>query len=197
VGGVTGISVHGNSAGEAADPYARFLAGRDISAVLDGHVEEVGDCLEWTGCFGTGRCDSTPIINRLHLRLSVPLMVWLVAKGPVPAGKLVYRHCCNWRCVRLEHLRCAPRGEHLRHRARRGLAAHLQSTRANISKAMRKRSQYSAEQAEAVRELAALGIPDVLIAGATDVGVDLVADIRLGRAWADRAPAASVFGWRP
>lgn len=52
-------------------------------------------------------------------------------------------------------------------------------------------------QARAVRDMAAAGVPDALIAGATDVGIAVVADIRRGRAWTEHTSAASVFGWRP
>lgn len=177
----------------------------DYTAHIAAHVEEVGECLEWTGHFGTGRNSKMPVIctrgqRRERIRLSVPALVWQAAHGPVPPGKLVYRHhCCNWRCVRLEHLRCGKRGDQLHRRGQLGLAGHMQCTRAALTLAARSRSTtvHSMEQARAVRSLAADGIPDPLIAWATGVGLSMVSDIRSGKAWAEQASAASVFGWRP
>lgn len=177
----------------------------DYSAYIAAHCEEVGECIEWLGRYGSGRSSKTPVINCRgplgeRRRLSVPALVWEAEHGPVPAGKLVYRHhCCNWRCVRLEHLRCGRRGDQLHRRAQLGMASHLQSTRAAITASARRRptTVHSIEQARAVRDLASYGVPDPLIAWATDVSLSMVGDIRVGKAWADQAAAASVFAWRP
>ena len=180
--------------------YRDFLARGYFADVLAERTEEVGDCLEWTGGFGTGSTASVPLLRLHSVHLIVPRLVWMAAHGDIPAGRIVYRHhCCNDRCVLLGHLKLGRRGDHLRRRAALGLAKHMQSTRVALTQAARNRSttKYSVEQAAAVRDLAAAGVPDILIAGATDVAVGMVGDIRLGRAWADRAPAASVFGWRP
>ena len=164
---------------------------------------EVGECLEWTGSYGRGPTSSVPIQKTrgggAAVNLIVPRIVWEQANGAIPAGRIIYRHCCNYRCVRLEHLRCGKLGDQLRQRAALGLAKHMQSTRAALTRAARDRSttKYSEAQACAVRDMAAAGVPDALIAGATDVGIAVVADIRRGRAWTEHTSAASVFGWRP
>ena len=186
------------------DLALQFLRERsDFATIFAARTVEVGDCLEWTGTYGTNRTTSVPMIKaRVAGRsnnVPVPRLAWINAHGEVPPGRIVYRHCCNDRCVLLEHLRCGVRGVQLRRRAALGLAGHLQSTRAAITRSARNRptTKYTAEQAAAVRDLAAAGVPDALIAGATDVGLSMVADIRRGRAWAEQSSAASVFSWRP
>ena len=165
---------------------------------------EVGDCHEWTGPFEHGPRAKRPVVNVRNpsgggLKLAVPRLVWLAAGRSIPAGRIVYRHCCNEACIRLEHLRCGPRGAQLKRRAELGLAAHMQSTRAALTRAARNRSttKYSETQAAAVRELAAAGVRDPEISQRTGVGAAMVADIRRGDAWAPSVGAASVFAWRP
>ena len=186
------------------DLAQQFLRERsDFAAIFAARTVEVGDCLEWTGSYGSHRTTSVPMIKaRVGGRsnnVAVPRLVWTAAHGEVAPGRVVYRHCCNDRCVLLAHLRCGARGVHLQRRAALGLAGHLQSTRAAITRSARSRptTKYTAQQAAAVRDLAAAGVPDALIAGATDVGLSMVADIRRGRAWAEQSGAASVFAWRP
>ena len=79
------------------------------------------------------------------------------------------------------------------------LAVHMQSTRANLTRAARSRSttKYTADQAEAVRQLVAQGLRDDDISRRTGVGRAMVADIRRGKAWAPSMGAGSVFAWRP
>lgn len=151
-----------------------------------------------------GKRTSGPIVKTRvdgkAVNLTVPRLVWLAAGRAIPDGQVVYRHvCCNSKCIRLEHLRCAPRGKHLQRRAELGLAVHMQSTRANLTKAARKRSttKYTAEQARSVRQLAAEGMPDEDISSRTGVGAAMVADIRRGKAWKPSVGAGSVFEWRP
>lgn len=173
----------------------------DYSAMIAALSVEVGDCVEWTGHFGNGRTSCTPIIKRRHngrrVTLIVARLVWTGANGPIQPGRIVYRHCCNDRCVRLDHLRCGRRGDQHRRRAALGLAGHMQSTRAAITTAARNRAKYTARQVARVRELAVAGVRDKQISADTGVGLAMVADIRSGRAWSAALPAASVFAWRP
>jgi hypothetical protein len=181
--------------------YASFLQRTDWPAYLAARAVEVGDCLERTGRYGCGSTAHVPTVKTraagAAVNLAVPKLVWLHDHGDIPAGRIVYRHCCNTRCVRC--LRLGRHGDQLRRRKALGLAAHMQSTRSAITRSARSRSttRYCAEQAQAVRDLAVHGVPDVLIEFATDVGLAMVRDIRSGRAWSDCAPAASVFAWRP
>jgi hypothetical protein len=182
--------------------FAEFLARGTFDAIFAAKTEEVGECVEWTGNYGRGSTSRVPIlgarIGDRSVNLAIPRLAWMQAHGAIPRGRIVYRHrCCNDRCVSLDHLKLGKLGDQLRRRAELGMARHLQSTVVAITQAARRQAKYSVEQAAAVRELAAAGVPDILIAGATDVGLSSVGDIRLGRAWAERAPAASVFGWRP
>jgi hypothetical protein len=164
---------------------------------------EVGDCLEWQHTMGVGMTKHVPIlktrIDGKSANVIVPRLLWQLERGEIPAGRIVYRDCSNERCVCLAHLRLGKRGDQLKARKRNGKADHMQSTRAAITLSARARecTLYSLEQARAVRELAAAGVPDILIAGATDVSPAMVSDIRRGRAWAEQQFAASVFTWRP
>ena len=165
---------------------------------------EVGDCHEWTGPYEHGKRAKRPVINVRSesgsgLRFAVPRLVWEQAGRRIPAGHLVYRHCCNDACVNLAHLKCGPRGAQLTRRAELGLMDHMQSTRASLTRAARNRrtTKYTEQQAEAVRSLASDGVRDELIAAQTGVSPSMVADIRRGRAWAPSVGAASVFSWRP
>ena len=175
-----------------------------MSGALDlSRYVEVGDCHEWTGIVGCGKRSTASIVkikvNGKTVNLAVRREVWKAAGLPIPDGRVVYAHCGNGLCVALDHLRCGKRGSHLKHRATLGLAKHLQSTRANLTKAARSRptTKYTIDQARAVRTLACDGIDDEAISLQTGVGLAMVGDIRRGTAWAELVPAASVFGWRP
>lgn len=165
--------------------------------------DEVGECHEWHGAYGCGTTAHTPIVrkrvNGKPVNLIVAREVWLAAHGSIPAGRLIYRHCCNAKCVRLEHLRCGRRGDQLRRRAALGLAGHRPSTRASITRSARCRAttRYTVAQAGQVKDLVACGVLDAEISSATGVGQAMVADIRRGKAWRDTTPAGSVFSWRP
>ena len=164
---------------------------------------EVGDCHEWTGRFDQGKRTSGPIIktrvNGKSVNLTVPRLVWLAAGRSIPDGSVVYRHCCNDACIHLEHLGCGKRGVHLKRRAELGLSVHMQSTRANLTRAARSRAttKHTSEQAAEVRRLAAAGLRDPDISQRTGVGLAMVADIRRGDAWVPSMGAGSVFSWRP
>lgn len=167
---------------------------------------EVGECHEWTGRMSGGkRGGSVPVvgtrIDGRRVNLSVRREIWLAAGKRIPDGYVVYSHtCCNSRCIRLEHLACAPRGQHLKRRGEVGLAHHMPSTLVTLTRAARARSttKYTMDQAREVRALACEGLRDEEISRRTGVGLAMVSDIRLGRAWADTLGAGSIFnGWRP
>lgn len=90
-------------------------------AALLANADEVGDCLEWRGPYA-GRGRVTPIARRYvegrSENLSVIRLVWEQTEGPIPQGRIVYRDCCNHRCIRC--LKCGKRGDVQRHRAKMG-----------------------------------------------------------------------------
>lgn len=175
----------------------------EYSAYIAAHSDaaEAGECIEWTGRMGCGGCKGQPIIKtRIDgkaVNVSVVREVWKIKHGPIPDGRIVYRTCCNDRCIGC--LALGRRGDAMRQRRRLGLAKHAPSTRAALTRAARNRAHVknTPEQARAVRELAAVGVPDILIADCTDVSLSMVADIRRGKAWRETAPQGSVFSWRP
>lgn len=172
-----------------------------LDRILD-NCEEVGDCLEWQGRMGCGGCKVTPIykarINGKAVNVPVCREVWELTRGPIPAGRIVYRKCCNDRCVSC--LALGVRGDAMRQRKKLGLAAHAPSTRAALTIGARKRStvKNSIEKAREVRALVADGVKgDERIGALTGVHPDMVAEIRRGDAWRETSHASSVFAWRP
>ena len=172
-------------------------------AALLGRCTEVGECLEWPGPYGIGRSSVTPIV-KCHLNgrsenLAVVRLVWEQTKGPIPEGRIVYRHCCNHRCIRPECLRLGKRGDAHRHRKKMGLTAHTPASLAALTRGARGRAttKNSMEKARAVRALVAEGLRDPEIAVRTGVHPEMVADIRRGTAWRETPAVASVFSWRP
>lgn len=164
---------------------------------------EVGDCLEWQGAMGCSGSASQPIIKTRRdgkpIEIYVARKVWELNRGPIPAGRIVYRSCCNNRCVGIDHLRLGRRGDAMRARKRLGLSKHSPSTIAALTVGIRKgpNVKYTIEAAREVRRLAANGLGTGEISAATGVHPDMVSDIRRGRAWRETAPVGSVFSWRP
>lgn len=167
----------------------------DIIEAIRSRCIEVGDCLEWQGSMGAGRNGSQPISGKD--KRPVRRLMWEAEHGPIPEGRIVCCTCGNSRCV--GHLALGKRGDPQRLRARLGLTRHMPSTIASLTRGARERAtaKHSMEQARAVRELAAIGIPDVLISWATDVTPDAVGEIRRGHTWREHMAPASVFAWRP
>jgi len=175
-----------------------FLAHLNLSTFV-----EVGDCHEWTGSIDKAKHNVGPIVsgrfNDERYKLTVPRLVWLAAGRPIPKGHTVYRTCCNRLCVALDHLACGPRGSALRHRGRVGLAKHMPSTIANLTRAARARptTKYSLELARQVRELVAAGVSRADVAVQLNMTRCMVDEIARGDTWRESAPASSAFTWRP
>jgi len=171
-----------------------------LAAIL-ANCDEVGECMEWRGPYGNGRCKVTPIlklrINGRTENLPVARLVWEHTKGPIPPGKIVYRKCCNHRCVQC--LALGKRGDAHRQRKKMGLSGHSQSTLVSLTNGARGRAtaKNTMEQARECRRLVAEGFTDLQTAGRTGVHPDMVADIRRGKAWREHAALASIFSWSP
>lgn len=179
------------------------MKSRDAAWILARCVEE-GECLLWTGAMGTGSNRSNPIVkgilaNGKHGNLPVRRMVWEHLQGvPLPPGKVVYRTCCQQRC--LLHLEAGPRGSPVRQRKRAGLTAHSPAARAALTRGARGRGNLvnTPEQVQEVKRLIAQGEEsNTEIARQTGVSSAMVSKIRLGTCWRDTHPCASVFSWRP
>lgn len=163
---------------------------------------EVGDCLEWQGYFACR--GTTPVVKARNVvkartdNFSVPRMVWEAANGPIPAGKLVYRKCCNNACVLLDHLTVGTRKEWGKHRAKVGDAKHHNATKIALTLAARRRAgtKNDMDKAREVRSLRAEGVRRADIAAQTGVSEALVADICQGRRWAEIGGVFSGLGAR-
>jgi energy-coupling factor transporter ATP-binding protein EcfA2 len=162
---------------------------------------EDGDCLLWQGTMGTGKNKATPHLNFIapdgtRGRLMMARTTWEARNGrPVPAGKIVYRTCCNERC--LEHLKLGVRGDAHRQRKRLGLTGHSPATIAALTIGARNREGIvcSIETAREVRALLYSGLRNIDVSRRTGVDESTVSCIKRGKAWAESLPAASVFSW--
>ena len=172
-------------------------------AEITAQCVEVGDCLEWQGMMagaGSGRRRSQPIYKRWNGRyndsVSICREVWTIKRGPIPPGKIVYRTCCNDRCLKC--LAVGDPGAAHRLRKKLGLAAHTPAARAAITSGSRARStaKYSIEIARNVRALAAEGLKNAEIVARTGLPLHAVSDMKT-RSWQDTSHASSVFVWRP
>ena len=170
---------------------------RNAEWILAQCVEE-GDCLLWLGAMGTGNNRANPMVNGIHPSgrqgpLPVRRMVWEHRNGPLPPGKVVYRTCCDNRC--LGHLDAGPPGSPMRQRGRSGLAAHSPATKAALTRAARARPSTvnTPEQVQEVKRLGAQGGTDAEIARQTGVSEAMVGKIRTGKCWADSVQGSSVF----
>jgi hypothetical protein len=160
------------------------LAAKGMAAAI-----EVGDCLEWQGRMGNGK--TVPVVQSraektYSAEYSIPRFLWEQAKGPVPAGKLVYRKCCNNACVQLAHLAVGTRTEWSENRKKHGLTKHTAAHILNLAKAARSRPTTinSMEAAREVRRLLGEHTRDE-VAAMTGVSPAMVDDIALGRSWKD------------
>lgn len=156
---------------------------------------EVGDCLEWQGYFSCkGRTPvvkaknpAKPASNRHTDNFCVPRLLWEQEHGEIPAGKLVYRICCNNACVLLEHLKCGTRADWAKARKKAGVTPHSQVAKLHLTLAARRRANVSntMEKAREVRSLAGAQVKTDEIARITGVHPTMVAEIRQGRCWVE------------
>lgn len=176
----------------------------DIAAVYAARTIEIGDCREWQGRMLKSQAEqpNTPVIqttvNGKSLHIIVARWVWEQEHGPIPPGQMIYRTCCNNRCVRGKHLAAGTLADVKAARKAAGQTRHKPSTKAAIQTGARKRSGTvnTVEQARLVRDLVAAGKHDIEIAAETGVRLASVKDIRLGRGWRESAPGASVFNFK-
>ena len=163
---------------------------------------EVGDCLEWQGEFMChGVTPSVMARNTIKERTdnySVPRELWIAAYGEIPAGRLVYRNCCNNACVLLDHLSIGTRKECGAVRRKAGTAKHNMATKLAITMAARNRAVTvnSMGKAREVRDLRAGKTSHADIALMTGVSSAMVSDICQGRRWVEHGGVFSGLGAR-
>lgn len=158
---------------------------------------EVGDCLEWQGHFS---CKGvTPVVkvsDRDKQRTenhSVPRLLWKAKSGEIPAGRLIFRKCCNNSCVLDDHLVCGTRKQWSAARKKAGVTKHSELAKVHLTLGARKRKnvKHTMEKAREVRLLTAAGAKVAEIARQTGVSEAAVLDIRQGHSW--REIAATPF----
>lgn len=93
-----------------------------------------------TGCWHLRLADGTPLPrNKRHVLwlhdlgcVSAPRAVWTLSTGkPVPAGKVVSRHCESYDCARPDHLRCWTKATAYDYLRRHGRTHSIRRTIAN------------------------------------------------------------------
>ena len=164
------------------------------------HAQEVGDCLEWQGHMSNKGTQPT-VKHRAPGKdysnnVSVPRVLWERKNGPVPAGKLVYRKCCNNACVLEDHIKVGSRADSMKARIRAGASKHSAATVISLTLAARRRAATvnTPEKARAVLSLTAEGLSIAQIADRTGVNPTMVKEIRQGRAWRELSnPFAGLF----
>jgi hypothetical protein len=172
----------------------------DVDNYIATHTVEVGDCLEWTGTMvsGSSRVANTPVVhttvNGKSKNLIVTRYVWARKNGPVPAGQVVFRTCCNNACVDEDHLAAGTRKDLKAARKAAGQTRHDVSTRASMKRSAQARPQaHTALQARCVRELLAAGLDRESIAEQSGISPAMVKEIHLGRKCREMLPGSSVF----
>lgn len=80
-------------------PRVQLDAMVEVALLLEGRVEEEGNCLLWTGAF----CTRGPVVTVAQVQYSLRKIVWEQKNGtPFPAEKVATVSCGNPRC--LEHV---------------------------------------------------------------------------------------------
>lgn len=152
-------------------------------------AQEVGDCLEWQGKFS---CKGvTPVVgwydpakNRTENE-PVTRLLWERKNGPIPAGHLVYRSCCNNACVLEDHLKCGTRKDWAKARKKAGATKHGPATRIALTLSARRRANVknTIDKAREERSLSAGRMRIEEISKVTGVHPTMVAEMRQGRSW--------------
>jgi hypothetical protein len=161
---------------------------------------EIGECVEWRGAFACAGV--TPVVKTRHggkghtVNVAVCRVLWEREHGPIPAGKLVYRTCCNNKCVAEKHLAVGTRKQWLAHRKKNGMTNHSAATRLKMTVSARSRHNTvnDIERARLVRSLMGT-MSQEEIARVTGVSRAMVSEICCGNAWKEQIgnPFAGLF----
>lgn len=170
-----------------------FLARVRARCELD--PEDPGTCWLWSGGL---RTDGNPICTIGARRVSLrPEVLRAVGKWR-PAYRATCTTCDNKLCVRPEHIKPLTGAQHTQRLYKGGLLGRADHT---ASKAAANRRVHSRLTWDVVREMrsrrAAGATVDELVTLAPGVSKKTVYEVLSGKRWAEAAPAASVFSWRP
>lgn len=150
---------------------------------------EVGDCLEWQGAMSNRSC--LPVLthrrekNGTVKHLSVPKLLYEQSGRTLKTGYIVYRNCCNNRCVNVDHIVSGTKAQWHANRAKKGLAKHSIATKLKITEKARARPTTinSMEKAQEIRYLAAEGLSVRETMERTGVSEAMIVDIRRNHSW--------------
>ena len=163
---------------------------------------EVGDCLEWQGKFA---CKGvTPVVGYYDIEKGrtenapVARLLWEAKNGPIPAGHLVYKTCCNNACVLEDHLKCGTRKDWAKARMKAGTTKHSLASLIALTIAARRRADVTTtmEKAREVRSLSAGRMRIDEISRVTGVHPTVVGEIRQGRCWREFSSPFAGLGAR-
>ena len=169
-------------------------------------VDQDSGCWTWSGAMSVSN-NSTPMLyvmpgllgNERGYSTSGVRVAWLLSGRRLGAGRVVWRHCCNHKCLAPDHLRSGTRADLGRHITAAGLIRVDPSYR--IQRA--KHSQLQPIPADIVRQIEAdmdAGVSRKDLRARYSVGRSLLWKIATGQHTHQRgrlAQGASVFSWRP
>ena len=89
----------------------------NVIEILRARSRKAGECIEWTGYANQRGYGQIEIDGKLWL---AHRLVWTIANGAIPDGKLVLHQCDNPRCVKAAHLVLGTHKDNSRHMIERG-----------------------------------------------------------------------------
>lgn len=165
-----------------------------------------GECRLWNGALSAngypyvydGRVHQAGMASgnrRVNAMVSARMLVWRLAKGPMPESKnRVVLTCCNKLCLQPDHMEAMSHGDAARFAAARGAYKTLRHRAAALRNA-RGTAKLDTNKADVIRHRVLVEKLDrKAVAKDFDVSTSLVDQIIRGVRWKSRiAPNASVF----
>lgn len=150
---------------------------------------EVGECLEWQGAMSNKKTlpvltyRSTP--NGTARHLGIPKLLYQNSGKKIRNGYIVYRKCCNNKCVNIDHIVAGTKAQWHANRVKNGMTKHSISTKLKITAKARARPTTinTMEKAQEIRLLAAEGVSVRDTIERTGVSYDMVLEIRGNKSW--------------
>lgn len=160
-----------------------------LAELRDECTVEVGDCWEWQRSMG-GPQGNQPQISVARKPQSAFRFAYALSKGhmsqdDLPKGLVVWRTCCNWRCINPKHLAAGTRRE--KQNALAAAGVYKQDAVARLRSQHRAGRKLTLQDARRIR---ASTDPVKVTAQREGVSAATVISIRNGRTWRE-APGGS------
>ena len=159
-----------------------------IAEQISRHVQEVGECLEWTGYLrGTQPQMRVTMPDGRHLAVYVRRVQWVFVHGCDPGKRLISTSCDNPRCIR--HLKAITKAQ----ASKKGNLTGRALRRLKATAARRRRGVLTEE---VVREIRSSPESNVAIAQRLGCHQSTVAAARCGRTWRTSGVFSQLWGSR-